>query len=145
MSLVTLKQSDYASLPGSLHDGTWMLVCFCAGWCNACREYLPQLRELAESRPDVRFFWVDIEEHGDMMGNLEINKFPTILIQRDDTVAFYSCIHPDARLAERILQSMLDETPESLKQQIQGDEERRQWQTDCNFIHLLQNGLASVR
>ena len=144
MSLVTLKQSDYAGLIDSLHDGTWILVCFCAGWCHACREYLPQLRELADSRPDVHFFWVDIEEHGDMIGNLDINKFPTILIQRNNTVAFYSCIHPDARLAERILQSILDQTPESLAQQIQNDEERRQWQTDCNFMQLLQNGLESA-
>lgn len=145
MSLVTLKRSDYASLLDSLCDGTWMLVCFCAGWCHACREYLPQLRELAESRPDVRFFWVDIEDHGDMMGNLDISKFPTILIQRNNTVAFYSCIHPDARLAERILQSMLDEDPASLAQQIQDDAERLQWQTDCNFMRLLQNGLESAR
>lgn len=147
MSLIILKQPDYASLLDSLqlHDGTWMLVCFCAGWCHACREYLLQLQALAESCPDVYFFWVDIEEHGNMMGNLEISKFPTILIQRDDTVAFYSCIHPDARLAERILQSILNETPESLKQQIQSDAERLQWQTDCNFMHLLQNGLESAR
>ncbi|MCM1512388.1 MAG: thioredoxin family protein [Oxalobacter formigenes] len=145
MSLVTLKQSDYASLLDSLQDGIWILVCFCAGWCHACREYLPKLRELADSRPDVRFFWVDIEEHGNMIGNLDINKFPTILIQRNNIVAFYSCIHPDAQLAERILQSILDQAPESLVQQIQSDEERRQWQTDCNFMRLLQNGLESAR
>lgn len=144
MSLVTLKQPDYAGLLDSLDDGTWVVVCLCAGWCGSCREFRPQLEALADARPEVRFFWVDIEDHGDMLGDLDVDKFPTILIQRGDVVAFYSCIHPDASMVERILQSMMDETPEALKAQATSSDERRAWQKDCNFRTLLQNGLDAA-
>lgn len=145
MSLIILNQSDYARVLDSLDESTWVVACFCAGWCGSCREYRPQLEALAEARQDVRFFWVDIEDHADMMGELDIEKFPTITIQRGNIVAFYSCIHPDAKLAERILQSMMDETPETLALQSQSNDERRTWQKDCNFRTMLQNGLDAGR
>jgi len=141
MSLVTLKPPDYAGLLKSLDENAWIVVCFCADWCGSCREYRPQMEALADLRQDARFFWVDIEDHADMMGELDIDKFPTISIQRGNIVAFYSCIHPDAKLAERILQSMMDETPETLARLAQSNDERRAWQKDCNFRTMLQNGL----
>ncbi|MDL2284716.1 thioredoxin family protein [Oxalobacter sp. OttesenSCG-928-P03] len=144
MSLVTLKSSDYAELLDSLDDGSWIFVCLCADWCGSCREYRPQLESLAAARKDVRFFWVDIEDHGDMLGDLDVDKFPTILIQKAELVAFYSCIHPDAKLAERILQSMMDESPEKLHEQAQSSDERRMWQKDCSFRTMLQNGLDAA-
>ncbi len=144
MSLLTLKQSDYAKVLHSIDSDAWLFVCFCANWCNSCREYFPQLKELAESRKDVRFFWVDIEDHAEMIGDWDIDKFPTILIQHGNTVAFYSCIHPDTKLAERILQSMMDTPTATFVEQIQNNEEHRQWQENCNFITLLKNGLNAV-
>jgi thioredoxin-like negative regulator of GroEL len=141
MPLVVLKQPDYARLLDSLDDDEWIVVCFCAHWCKSCREYRPQLKSLSKTRKDVRFFWIDIEDHADMLGNLDIDKFPTILIQRGDVVAFYSCIHPDAALAGRILQSVMDESMDALRQQANSNEERRQWQRECNFRTLLQNAL----
>jgi len=144
MSLITLDRADYASVLNSLDDSTWMVVCFCAGWCGSCREYRPQLEELAGSRQDVRFFWVDIEDHADILGELDIDKFPTLSIQRGNIVTFYSCIHPDAKLAERILQSMMDETLETLAIQAGGNEERRTWQKESNFRTMLKNGLDAA-
>jgi thioredoxin-like negative regulator of GroEL len=144
MALVTLKQSDYAKVLSSLDDSTWVFACFCADWCGSCREYRPQLETLAKNRTDVRFFWVDIEDHADIMGELDINKFPTIAIQRGDIVAFYSCIHPDAKLAERLLQSLANETPETLVAQAESNEERRMWQKECNFRTMLQSGLDAT-
>lgn len=79
-----------------------------------------------------------------MMGDLDVDQFPTILIQHGNTVVFYSCIHPDARLVERILQSMMAESLDALQQQAESSDERRQWQKDCNFRTLLQNGLDTA-
>lgn len=145
MSLVILNPSDYEKQLQRLEKNTWLFVCFCAGWCNSCREYLPQLKKLAKARKDVHFIWVDIEEHADMLGDLDIYKFPSILIQYDNTVAFYSCIHPDAALSERVLQSMIDTPIEEHLQKIQEDKEHQQWQNDWNFLTLLKNGMQNSR
>jgi len=122
-----------------------MVVFFCAEWCRSCREFRPVLEKMPSSYPQAAFFWVDIEDNSDMLGELDINKFPTLLIQQGDLVAFYSCIHPDTKLIERILQSMMEKSPDTLRAQAQDNEEIRQWQTECNFMTMLHNGLDSER
>ena len=144
MALVTLTPSDYAGLLGSLDDNSWVAVCFCAGWCRSCREFQPELEQFTLSFPQGRFIWVDIEGHDDMLGELDVDKFPTLLLQRGNMVAFYSCIHPDIMQTKRILQSVLDESPEALQRQAQSNEERRMWQKDCNFRVMLQNGMDAA-
>lgn len=144
MPLLTLKQTDYPRLLNSLADDSWLVACFCAGWCNSCRQYRPGLKQLAKNLPDVRFFWVDIEDHGDMLGDLDVDKFPTLLIQRGDVVTFFSCVHPDLKQAERLLQSLMAQSHDELRTLSQSNEERRMWQKEANFKTLLQNGIDAA-
>ena len=137
MALVTLTSSLYAETLESHNDKSWVVAFFCAQWCRACREFRPELDKMTVSYPQVAFFWVDVEDNSDMLGDLDINKFPTLLIQQGDTVAFYSCIHPDTKLIERILQSAMEESPDALKLQAQSTDERRSWQREFNLMTML--------
>lgn len=139
-----VKTADYRTLADSLDDDGWVVVSFCADWCTSCRQYRPGYEAMAKDFPDVRFFWVDIEDHDDLMGDVDIHKFPTLLMQRGDTVAFYSCLTADAGQTARILQSLLDESPEELRRQAESSEERRRWQTENNFRILLENALDAL-
>lgn len=64
-----------------MDDGP-LVVCLCAAWCTACNGYRNDFDAIAREYPDVRFAWVDIEDHSDVLGDaaLDIETFPTLLI-----------------------------------------------------------------
>jgi thioredoxin 1 len=60
-------------------DALWV-VCLCADWCGACREYRPLFAQVARSHPQLRFAWVDIEDHAELADDFDVETFPTILV-----------------------------------------------------------------
>jgi len=73
----------------------WIVACLCAEWCGACREYRPVF-EAAAVGSAARFAWVDIEEHPDVLGEREVESFPTLLIAHGGDVAFFGPVTPHA-------------------------------------------------
>ena len=90
-------------------DGHAMHVfCLCAQWCGTCREYQPMFELLASQLPDVRFVWVDIEAHDDLLGDLDIENFPTLLIADTQGQArFAGTVLPHAETLQRMCQAAL--------------------------------------
>lgn len=88
-------------------NGTdWWVVCLCAQWCGTCREYRPLFDGLARAHPDVRFVWVDIEDDAGLVGDLDVETFPTLLIARDRTALFLGPLLPQAPVLARLLASL---------------------------------------
>jgi thiol-disulfide isomerase/thioredoxin len=143
MSGITLEPDNYASLSESLTDDSWIVACLCAAWCNACRDYRPGFFEAAERHPNAHFVWIDIEDQADVVGELDVDNFPTLLIQRGDLVTFYSPVHPDARQAERLLLAQSEQSVEELKRMAFSDSERAGWQENCNLRALLRNAIST--
>jgi len=56
------------------------VFCLCAEWCGTCREYQPLFEQLAQEMPQARFVWVDVEAHDDLLQDLDIENFPTLLL-----------------------------------------------------------------
>lgn len=56
------------------------VFCLCAEWCGTCREYQPLFEHLAKDMPQARFVWVDVEAHDDLLQDLDIENFPTLLL-----------------------------------------------------------------
>ena len=93
-------------------NGTdWWVVCLCAQWCGTCREYRPLFDGLARAHPDVRFVWVDIEDDAGLVGDLDVETFPTLLIARDRTALFLGPLLPQAPVLARLLASLRAGTP----------------------------------
>ena len=67
------------SSPASTTPQLWV-YCLCAQWCGTCREYQPLFDRLATEMPQARFVWVDVEEHDALLGDLDIENFPTLLL-----------------------------------------------------------------
>ena len=82
------------------------MVCLCAQWCGTCREYRPLFDGLARAHPDVRFVWVDIEDDAGLVGDLDVETFPTLLIARDRTALFLGPLLPQAPVLARLLASL---------------------------------------
>lgn len=115
------------------------MACLCAAWCGTCGSYRAAFDQLAARHPDLRFVWIDIEDQADVVGDLDVDNFPTLLIQRQDVVAFFGTVLPDPALAERLIAAQVGLSDEELASQAGSSAERRQWQAECNLRTLLAN------
>jgi thioredoxin 1 len=84
----------------------WRVVALCAEWCNVCREWRTAFDEVARSRADIRFAWVDVEDEADAMGDLDIETFPTVLIARGPEALFLGPVQPQAAQLSRLIGSL---------------------------------------
>ena len=82
------------------------VVCLCADWCGLCRDYREVLKQVATRYPDSRFAWLDIEDQADLVGDLEIETFPTLLIADGLGVLFLGPLMPHANTLLRLLGSL---------------------------------------
>jgi thioredoxin 1 len=129
----TLELHNRAELAQTLTDETWVVACLCAAWCDVCRQYRSGFEGLAAEFPDAQFVWIDIEDQADLVGDIDIDNFPTLLIQRGDTVAFFGTILPDVRQTARLLQAQAEKSEADLQAEIAGNAERQGWQEEANL------------
>jgi len=99
-----------SALPPGIDD-TWLIACFCAAWCDTCAQYRPKLAALAESQPERVYAWVDIEDHPDLLGDEDVENFPTLLVQCGSRVLFYGPMLPHIGHLERLLDSLTADSP----------------------------------
>jgi thioredoxin-like negative regulator of GroEL len=137
MHSLTLDTSNRDQLSASFGDDRWIVACLCAAWCGTCGGYRTAFEALAARHPDKTFVWIDIEDQADVVGDLDVDNFPTLLLQKGDTVAFFGPMLPDAALAERLVQAQAELPPEELARLAASSQERRDWQRDCNLRTLL--------
>ncbi|RYX95984.1 MAG: thioredoxin [Comamonadaceae bacterium] len=83
------------------------VVCLCADWCVLCRDYSIALKAVAARHPQWRFAWIDIEDHAALVGDLDIETFPTLLIADGAGVRFLGPLTPQAENLSRLLTSDL--------------------------------------
>lgn len=85
-----------------------LVACLCAAWCGTCREYQPTFDAAqAADAGAADWAWVDIEDHDEVLGALDVENFPTLLIARGDTVLFYGTVLPHAQTLARLVQNAL--------------------------------------
>ncbi|AOJ23164.1 thioredoxin family protein [Burkholderia cenocepacia] len=86
--------------------GTLLVACLCAEWCGTCRDYRSAFDQLADAHPDACFAWIDIETHADRLDDLDVENFPTILIEDVHTARFFGTVLPHAAIVERMLSDL---------------------------------------
>jgi thiol-disulfide isomerase/thioredoxin len=127
MLILTLDNDNHQELATTLSEDGWVAACLCAAWCGSCREYFANFTALAQRHPHVQFVWIDIEDQAELIGDLDVDNFPTLLIQRGDVV----------RLAERILLAQMEKSTPELQAEAQSSTERRHWQLEANLLRRL--------
>lgn len=142
MHSLTLTTDNRADVAAALAGPRWTVACLCALWCGTCGSYRATFEELAARHPDTNFVWIDIEDQADVVGDLDIDNFPTLLIQHEDNVAFFGTVLPDGGLAHRMVQAQQALSAQELAALAGSTQERRDWQRDCNLRHLLAATLA---
>ncbi|HET9207368.1 MAG TPA: thioredoxin family protein [Burkholderiaceae bacterium] len=94
------------------------IACLCAAWCRLCDEYRPMLQALAAefTRAGVRahWHWVDIEDEADLLGELDVETFPTLVIADDAQVRFAGPVTPQRDTLQRLLRAtVLEAAPDA--------------------------------
>lgn len=143
MSSLTLQHDNRAELLRALSGDVWIVACLCAAWCDVCRQYRPAFEALAARHPDKRFVWVDVEDEADIVGDFDVDDFPTLLIQHADTVAFFGTVLPDAGQAHRLLQAQLAKSGDELQAESGSSAQRREWQAAYNLRARLAEVVGS--
>lgn len=133
MQSLSLEPESFPQLAAALDAGQWVVACLCAGWCDVCKQYRPGFEALASEFPDQQFVWIDIEDQADLVGDLDVENFPTLLMQRGDVVAFYGTMLPEPRQVARLLSAQLERSDDDLHREALSTPERRQWQEACNL------------
>jgi len=115
-------------VPSHLRETEFLVSCLCAAWCGTCREYRTGFDALQSRFPEVGFIWVDVEDQSDIVDELDVENFPTLVIQRGVRVLFCGPMLPQHHLLERLLETYLAQSEEESVAYALGNPERRAWQ-----------------
>jgi len=80
-----------------------LVVCLCAAWCKACSEFRDTFDRLAQADPGAHFVWLDVEDDSALIGDIEIENFPTLAVFRGETPLFYGVTMPQEGVVARTL------------------------------------------
>ncbi|WP_370681946.1 thioredoxin family protein [Comamonas sp. GB3 AK4-5] len=92
-------------------ESAWWVVCLCAGWCGVCREYRSGFEALARRRPELRWHWLDVEDREDLVEDMDVETFPTLLIGQGAQAFFLGPLLPQHAVLERLVDSYIDGAP----------------------------------
>lgn len=106
----------------------FLVACLCAAWCGTCREYRDGFEALQGRFPELGFVWVDVEEQAEVADELDVENFPTLVIQRASHVLFCGPMLPQHFLLERLIETFLAQSEEVSAAYAVGTAERRSWQ-----------------
>ena len=91
-----------------------LVACLCAEWCRTCGLYRDTFEEARDalqaeypSQP-MRFVWVDIEDESELIGDLDIENFPTLVLAAGEQVLFAGTVMPHLGTVERLVQGAID-------------------------------------
>lgn len=87
------------------HNGL-LVACYCAAWCDTCRNYQSEFSELSTTWPQHTFVWIDIEDDPHLLDDHDVDNFPTILIQSDRGNLFFGEQLPYISHLDRLIDSV---------------------------------------
>jgi thiol-disulfide isomerase/thioredoxin len=80
-----------------------VVACYCAQWCDTCRKYRSEFEALAMQWPEHAFVWIDIEDSPELLGDVDVENFPTIALQDAQRTLFFGTLLPYASHLDRLI------------------------------------------
>ena len=108
-----MNTEDLSAIKAELLKKDWMIACLCAAWCDTCTAYRDSFDALMTQHMDKCFAWIDIEDQAHLVDEVDIQNFPTILIQHRDQVVFFGTVLPDPTQLQRLILSMTEKLPDA--------------------------------
>ena len=83
-----------------------LVVCLCAAWCKTCTEFRDTFDKLAHADAGADFVWLDVENDSALVGDIEIENFPTLAVFRGGKPLFYGVTMPQEGVVARTLAAL---------------------------------------
>jgi thioredoxin 1 len=85
------------------------LACLCAAWCRLCDDYAKVIADVkadpAWRDADLHWHWIDIEDEADLVGDFDVETFPTWVIADARGVRFAGPLEPQPDTLRRLLRA----------------------------------------
>lgn len=95
--------------PEELH-----VACLCAAWCRTCDAYRPVFEQamaaLRQQHPALLARWIDIEDQAELLGDFDVETFPTLVVVVGAQLRFAGALTPQAETLQRVLRMALEST-----------------------------------
>lgn len=85
-----------------------MVVALCAAWCDTCRTFWPSFERLADARGSTLFVWLDIEDDCAVVGDIDVENFPSFAVFRNGAPVFFGVTTPQDGVVARLLAALTD-------------------------------------
>lgn len=85
------------------------VACLCAAWCRTCESYQEVFEAACAELPQdgLKVRWIDVEDEAELVGDLDIETFPTLLIADEAQVRFAGPLTPQPETLRRMLRAHL--------------------------------------
>jgi thioredoxin-like negative regulator of GroEL len=101
------------------------VACLCAAWCRTCDDYRPAfeaaLDELRNAGVYVMAHWIDIEDEAELVGDYDVETFPTLLVADAQRVRFVGPLTPQPDTLRRLLRATVLEAADAAPAAATGD------------------------
>jgi hypothetical protein len=89
------------------------VACLCAGWCRLCDDYGPVFESAVaalrarQPHPALQAHWIDIEDEAALVGDYDVETFPTLVVADERQVLFAGPLTPQPDTLRRVLRAAL--------------------------------------
>ncbi len=85
------------------------IACLCAAWCRLCDDYAAVFQQVAAELRDsglaLQWHWIDIEDEAELLGEMDVETFPTLVIADHHHVRFAGALTPQPDTLRRVLRA----------------------------------------
>ncbi len=103
-----MSRPDDAPVPQQAAITPLDVVCLCADWCGTCRDYADTFAALQRALPAHHYRWIDIEDEADLVGDVDVETFPTLMVTHQGRVLFAGPVLPRLGDAQRLLDTLTE-------------------------------------
>ena len=109
MTVLTTADSAHDAVRAAFADPMRLVVVsLCADWCDTCKEFRDAFERIAAARASMSFVWLDIEDDSAIVGDIDVENFPTLAVYRGDSVLHFGVSLPQEGTVARLVDAMFE-------------------------------------
>jgi thioredoxin reductase (NADPH) len=109
MTVISSRETGQGLLADALRDeARIVVVSLCAAWCDTCNEFRSDYERLAADRPDAAFVWLDIEDDSNLVGDVDVENFPTLAVFAGAKPLHFGVSLPHASSIGRLIDALAE-------------------------------------